>query len=121
MPPSPSPSSPAEHAPYCGCNACSASKYRAPPASTARDNRPPEPPLVLRPEKPKGGWIRRLSMPVINGAFSSPDARKGVSGAGIAGGPGYRNSFAMADEDGRLRTDLTGGIRNRSTTNLARR
>ena len=112
----------AEHAPYCGCEVCSASKYKVRDAPSPRDLRPPEPLIQLRPEKPKGGWIRRLSMPVINNAFSA-DTRKGVSSGGIAGGPGYRNSLAFAaDEDGRLRADsLTGGARNRSTTNVARR
>ena len=66
-----------------------------------------------------GIYLRR-TMPVINGAFSA-DSKKGVSPGGIAGGPGYRGSLAFADEDGRLQTDLTGGIRNRSTTNVARR
>lgn len=121
-------SQPTDHAPYCGCEACSASKYkgREGPAPSPRDLRPPEPLIQLRPEKPKGGWIRRLSMPVIPNAFSL-DSKKG--GAGIAGhgagtGAGYRNSLAFAEEDGRLHlhTDLTGGIRNnRSSTNVARR
>ncbi|KAI1786752.1 hypothetical protein LXA43DRAFT_753753 [Ganoderma leucocontextum] len=114
-------SQPTDHAPYCGCEACSASKYKSRDASSPRDLRPPEPLIQLRPEKPKG-WIRRLSMPVIPNAFSL-DSKKG--GAGIAGGPGagYRNSMAFAEEDGRLHmhTDLTGGIRNRSSTNIARR
>ncbi|KAH9933642.1 uncharacterized protein BXZ73DRAFT_46315 [Epithele typhae] len=119
------PSSPADHAPYCGCEMCSASKYKARDPSSPRDTRPPEPPIQLRPEKPKGGWIRRLSMPVINNTFSL-DTKKGVSSVGIAGGlgaPSYRNSLAFPDEDGRIRTDITvtGGIRNRSTSNVARR
>ncbi|KAI0648820.1 hypothetical protein C8Q79DRAFT_998792 [Trametes meyenii] len=117
--PSSQPSSPSvqpsDHAPYCGCESCSVSKYKA-----RRDSRPTEPPPHLRPEKPKGGWIRRLSMPVVSNAFSL-DSKKGVSNVGIAGGPGYRNSLAFAEEDGRLQTDLTGGIRNRSSTNVARR
>ncbi|TBU52736.1 hypothetical protein BD310DRAFT_831621 [Dichomitus squalens] len=113
-------SQPADHAPYCGCESCSASKYKSRDVPSPRDLRPPEPPIQLRPDKPKGGWIRRLSMPVIPNAFSL-DSKKG--GVGIAGGPaaGYRGSMAFADEDGRLRTDLTGGIRNRSSTNLSRR
>ncbi|OCH94874.1 hypothetical protein OBBRIDRAFT_788874 [Obba rivulosa] len=121
QPPSPSPlHRPADHAPYCGCDACSASQYKSAARNASpRDLRPPEAPPMLRPEKPKG-WIRRLSMPVMGGAFSL-DSKKGVSSAGIAGGPGYRNSLALAEEDGRFQTDLTGGIRNRSATNLARR
>ncbi|KAI0654648.1 hypothetical protein C8Q70DRAFT_1058242 [Cubamyces menziesii] len=122
--PSSQPSSPGiqpqDHAPYCGCESCSASKYKARDVAPRRDSRPTEPPLTLRPEKPRGGWIRRLSMPVVSNAFSL-DSKKNVSNVGIAGGPGYRNSLAFAEEDGRLYTDLTGGIRNRSSTNLARR
>ncbi|KAI0667842.1 hypothetical protein C8Q78DRAFT_981197 [Trametes maxima] len=116
--PSSQPSSPgvqpSDHAPYCGCESCSVSKYKA-----RRDSRPTEPPPHLRPDKPKGGWIRRLSMPVVSNF--SLDSKKGVSNVGIAGGPGYRNSLAFTEEDGRLQTDLTGGIRNRSSTNVARR
>ncbi|KAF9816639.1 hypothetical protein IEO21_03944 [Rhodonia placenta] len=90
---------PNDHAPYCGCETCSASKYRMRDSSpSARDARPLQPPLTLRPEKPKG-WIRRLSMPVMGNAFSL-DSKKNLSSAGIAGGPGIRSSLALADEDG---------------------
>ena len=112
-------SQPADHAPYCGCEVCSASKYKS-RDSAASPRHPVEPPIQLRPEKPKGGWIRRLSMPVMGNAFSL-DSKKNGSPVGIAGGTGYRNSMAYVEEDGRLQTDITGGIRNRSTTNLARR
>lgn len=81
--------------------------------------RPVQQPVQLRPEKPKG-WIRRLSMPVMGNAFSL-DSKKGISSSGIAGGPGMRSSLALPEEDGLLIHDVTGGIRNRSTTNLARR
>ncbi|KAI0364323.1 hypothetical protein BV20DRAFT_974598 [Pilatotrama ljubarskyi] len=122
--PSSQPSSPAaqpaDHAPYCGCESCSASKYKTRDVLPRRDSRPTEPPLNLRPEKPRGGWIRRLSMPVVSNAFSL-DSKKNANNVGIAGGPGYRNSLAFAEEDGRLVTDVTGGIRNRSSTNLATR
>ncbi|KAI0788129.1 hypothetical protein C8Q74DRAFT_1366891 [Fomes fomentarius] len=121
--PSSQPSSPGsqsnDHAPYCGCEVCSASKYKLRDSNPSQ-RAPVDPPLMLRPEKPKGGWIRRLSMPVMGNAFSL-DSKKNGSTAGIAGGPGYRNSLAFAEEDGRLQTDLTGGIRNRSSTNVARR
>ncbi|KAL6307484.1 hypothetical protein BKA93DRAFT_747540 [Sparassis latifolia] len=113
---------PTDHSTSCGCEACSVSKYRsADPSPTLRSLRPPAPPITLRPEKPKG-WIRRLSMPVISNisAFSL-DSKKNISSAGIAGGPGSRNSYALPDEDGRLQSDLRAGIRNRSSTNLARR
>ena len=119
-------SQPTDHAPYCGCETCSASKYKSRDgAPSPRDLRPPEPLIQLRPEKPKGGWIRRLSMPVIPNAFSldSKKSGAGIAGGGHGSGAGYRNSMAFAEEDGRLQlhTDLTGGIRNRSSTNIARR
>ncbi|KAI0706761.1 hypothetical protein C8T65DRAFT_577221 [Cerioporus squamosus] len=120
QPSSPGSQHPTDHASCCGCEACSASKYRANPSSP-RDMRPPEPPIMLRPEKPKGGWIRRLSMPVMGNAFSL-DSKKNGSNTALAGGGGYRNSLAFAEEDWRLlQTDITGGIRNRSSTNVARR
>ncbi|KAI0077308.1 hypothetical protein K474DRAFT_1661940 [Panus rudis PR-1116 ss-1] len=79
-PPTPSAASSSTHAPYCGCETCSASQYRHQPTSS-----PParvDPPISLRPEKPnKGGWIRRLSMPVVGGGFSSSsssDSKKGI-------------------------------------------
>ncbi|KAI9056795.1 hypothetical protein FKP32DRAFT_1585055 [Trametes sanguinea] len=122
--PSSQPSSPgaqpSNHAPYCGCESCSASKYGSRDAGQRRDSRALEPPLNLRPEKPRGGWIRRLSMPVVSNAFSL-DSKKNAGNVGVTGGSGYRNSLAFAQEDGRLYTDMTGGIRNRSSTNLARR
>ncbi|TFK79935.1 hypothetical protein K466DRAFT_504748 [Polyporus arcularius HHB13444] len=118
QPSSPASQQPTDHASCCGCEACSASKYRTTPSSP-RDMRPPEPPIMLRPEKPKG-WIRRLSMPVMGNAFSL-DSKKNGSNTALAGG-GYRNSLAFAEEDGRLlQTDITGGIRNRSSTNVVRR
>ncbi|RPD54309.1 hypothetical protein L226DRAFT_280656 [Lentinus tigrinus ALCF2SS1-7] len=120
QPSSPASQQPTDHASCCGCEACSASKYRATPSSP-RATRPPEPPIMLRPEKPRGGWIRRLSMPVMGNAFSL-DSKKNGSNTALAGG--YRNSLAFAEEDGRLQTlqtDVTGGIRNRSSTNVARR
>ncbi|EIW57849.1 uncharacterized protein TRAVEDRAFT_150499 [Trametes versicolor FP-101664 SS1] len=119
QPSSPNLQPPSDHAPYCGCESCSASKYKTRDHLPRRDSRPTEPPLALRPEKPRGGWIRRLSMPVVSNAFSL-DSKKNASNVGIAGGPGYRNSLAF-DEEGRLQTDVTGGIRNRSSTNVARR
>ncbi|CAL1715838.1 unnamed protein product [Somion occarium] len=119
----PSPVLPGEHAPYCGCEACSASQYRARDAPPSpRNPRPLEPPITLRPEKPKG-WIRRLSMPVMGNAFSSSDSKKGVGNLAIPSNTaGYRSSLALPDEDGRLRTDLnfTGGYGSRSSVNLVR-
>lgn len=110
----------ADHAPSCGCEACSASKYRTRESyPSPHDLRPPEPPITLRSEKPKG-WIRRLSMPVMGNAFSS-DSKKGITNLAItssASGP-YRTSLALPDEDGRLRYDAM-GAKNRSTTTLGR-
>ncbi|TCD67074.1 hypothetical protein EIP91_000587 [Steccherinum ochraceum] len=115
-----SPGGPGSHAPSCGCESCSASKYGSRTAfPSARDLRPPEPPITLRPEKPKG-WIRRLSMPVMGNAFSS-DSKKGISnlvGSGVSSGQ-YRSSLALPDEDGRLRYELNGSG-NRSTATLGR-
>ncbi|KAH9941344.1 hypothetical protein B0H21DRAFT_753240 [Amylocystis lapponica] len=108
---------PTDHAPFCGCDTCSASKYKKQDVSPSpRDLRPPETPITLRPEKPKG-WIRRLSLPVMGNAFSS-DSKK--SSAGIAGGPGFRSSLVSLQEDGQ-QGDLGTGYKNRSSTNLPRR
>jgi hypothetical protein len=65
------------HLPDCQCPACTVARYAETPL-TAR----------LRPqerEKSKGGWMRRLSMPVVSNAFSS-EAKKagGVAGKGIS-------------------------------------
>lgn len=90
-----------DHAPYCGCQACSASQYSDshPHVQVAAQPRTPK-------EKPKG-WIRRLSMPVVANAFSSPDYKKayGVS-AGIAGGPQTGGPLPYFEPDS------TGGIGN---------
>ncbi|KAF8126938.1 hypothetical protein EV363DRAFT_1401375 [Boletus edulis] len=85
-----------DHAPFCGCDTCSVSKYKAtdvPPSP--RDMRPPRPPILLRPEKPKG-WIRRLSMPSVNMAFSL-DAKKSASAISLKAG------LPLPSENGRLR------------------
>lgn len=81
----PGPSSPATsavqratndlHLPGCQCPACTIASYAERPLTTR-----------LRPqerEKSKGGWMRRLSMPVVSNAFSS-DSKK----AGAIGGKG---------------------------------
>ncbi|KAL5526300.1 hypothetical protein ACEPAF_8023 [Sanghuangporus sanghuang] len=85
-----------DHAPYCGCQVCSASQY---------NNPNPHVQIVAQPrvqkEKPKG-WIRRLSMPVVGNAFTSSDPKKMYApGASIAGG-----SLAYLEQDS------TGGISN---------
>ena len=103
-----------DHAPFCGCDSCSVSKYKAPDASpSARDLRPPEPPILLRPEKPKG-WIRRLSMPSVNVAFSL-DAKKDASAISLKAG------LPLPGENGRLRKrSYEQGISNRTVTGIGR-
>ncbi len=64
------------HLPDCQCPACTVARYAETPLSAR-----------LRPqgrEKSKGGWMRRLSMPVVSNAFSS-EARKagGIGGKGV--------------------------------------
>lgn len=100
-----------DHAEFCGCAECSAAKYAQHITPSEYDLRPPEPPIQLRPEKPKG-WMRRLSMPGVGAAFASSDPKK----------HNPRNSVALsnAQEDGRIRR-LGAGIGNGSQTNLGRR
>ncbi|KAI6128932.1 hypothetical protein EDD16DRAFT_27287 [Pisolithus croceorrhizus] len=88
-----------DHAPFCGCDTCSVAKYRLSNTSPSpRDLRPPEPPIMLRPEKPKG-WMRRLSMPSVSGALSLDAAKKNA--AGLAG---LKHGLPLpVGENGRLR------------------
>lgn len=103
-----------DHAPFCGCDTCSVSKYKAADTSLSpRDLRPPEPPILLRPEKPKG-WIRRLSMPSVNVAFSL-DAKKNASLISLKAG------LPLPSENGRLRKrSYEQGISNRTVTGIGR-
>ncbi|KAG1754090.1 hypothetical protein EDD22DRAFT_913709 [Suillus occidentalis] len=96
------------HAPFCGCETCSVTKYKTPEVSPSpRDLRPPEPPILLRPEKPSG-WIRRLSMPAVGAAFSL-DAKKNASATSLKFG------LSSAVDNGRRRKrSFDQGISNRS-------
>lgn len=85
------------HLPDCQCPACTVARYAKTPLSVR--SRPQE------REKSKGGWMRRLSMPVVSNAFSS-DAKK----AGGIGGKG-----ASAKALGSL------GEANRSVVSIGRR
>ena len=80
LPPGPSgPASPAmqrvkndAHRPDCQCPACTIARYA-------------EKPLTAQPrpqgrEKSKGGWMRRLSMPVVGNAFSSESKKLATMG-----------------------------------------
>lgn len=84
-----------DHAPFCGCVTCSASKYKARSTPTPYDLRPPEPPITLRPQKLRG-WIHRITDPVGN-AFSL-DSRR--SSSALKNGTVFS---ATAGEDGKLR------------------
>lgn len=60
------------HLPNCQCPACTVARYA-------------EKPLVAHPrpqgrEKSKGGWMRRLSMPVVGNAFSSESKKLATIG-----------------------------------------
>lgn len=79
------------HLPNCQCPACTIASYAERPLTTR-----------LRPqerEKSKGGWMRRLSMPVVGNAFSS-DTKKagaiGVKGARVTGMLGEGNRSAVS-------------------------
>ncbi|KAF5391668.1 hypothetical protein D9757_002377 [Collybiopsis confluens] len=114
------------HAPYCGCESCSASKYQlSSPVSTS--------PAKSDKEKTKG-WMRRLSMPIVAGnAFLDSKKNKESGGYGVGKGiaslDSKKNSGASgmrtnATEDGRFgavsgRRSYDGyGKNNQSMTNL---
>lgn len=101
--PSPIPQPPIDHAPYCGCYACSAAQYRQPPSS--------QPQLPTRVEKPKS-WMRRLSMPVVGGAFSSDSKKPALVGGGLAP-PRYEQvNGGQLNARRSFEQDATGGISN---------
>ena len=85
-----------------------------------RPIRPAEPTPAGRPEKPKGNWIRRLSMPVMSNAFSD-SGKKGISNTDTGSQSYHRNSLALPEEDGRIRNEVVNASKNRSVTTLVRR
>lgn len=106
-----------DHAAFCGCATCSASKYKTRSVTpTPYDLRPPEPPISLRPEKPKG-WIRRITVPVGH-AFSLDSKKSSMLKNGIM------LSAAAGEEKERRRRSYEpeqGGISNHSVLNFGRR
>jgi hypothetical protein len=110
-----SPSRQTKHAEFCGCETCSVAKYKTRSPPSPLDSRPMEPPINLRPDKPKG-WIRRLSMPM---GFSLDSSSKKTHQANTSSG-NIRSSLAL--EDGRLerKSFEPGGPGNRSMINLQR-
>lgn len=98
LPPGPSsPGSPAMqrvkkdvHRPDCQCPACTVARYAEKPLTTH--------PRPQGREKSKGGWMRRLSMPVVGNAFSSSESKKVaiVGGKGALGSLGDANLSAVS-------------------------
>ncbi|KAF8656276.1 hypothetical protein AX16_002712 [Volvariella volvacea WC 439] len=102
------------HHASCACEACSLARYRASISSPGPSTSPTsynfngmdKPMVTLRPEKPsKGGWMRRLSMPVVgfSGSLTSGSGDKkdkGISNVGISS----KVLFAM---DGKKNVSLT--------------
>ncbi|KAK0469668.1 uncharacterized protein EV420DRAFT_55600 [Desarmillaria tabescens] len=103
------------HPPYCTCDTCKNSRYGG---TTSRPG-----------EKSKGGWMRRLSMPIVAGnAFLDAKRHGGTMKRGLMSLDGKKNASTtiLAQEDGRLTTGGrrsydASGISNRSVTNLGRR
>lgn len=78
-------SSNSSHAPYCGCESCSVSKYReAGKVSNKASQAKQSDQRSDKVGKPSGSWIRRLSMPVGN-AFSSNDSKRHQSNNSVGG------------------------------------
>lgn len=79
---------PYDHSPNCGCQRCSAQHYASTTFShsdreSAMAEQPtlykPDPPILLRPEKPKG-WLRRMSMPLVPLSDKKSPTVAGASG-----------------------------------------
>ncbi|KAK0193880.1 hypothetical protein F5146DRAFT_1221427 [Armillaria mellea] len=102
------------HPAYCTCDTCKNSK------SGGTTSRPGE--------KSKGGWMRRLSMPIVAGNAFLDAKRHGGTTKGLMSLDGKKmaSTTMLAHEDGRLaaggrRSYDASGISNRSVTNLGRR
>ncbi|KDR76296.1 hypothetical protein GALMADRAFT_279447 [Galerina marginata CBS 339.88] len=117
------------HAAYCGCETCSVNKYRNPGTSSnaeqplqSKYQQAPADAIKaqnLRSEKPsKGGWIRRLSMPVGN-AFSS-DSKRHQSNNSISSTNNYGlgSGVGSTPASGSRGLFSLDGKRNSSTTAL---
>ncbi|KAF6759959.1 hypothetical protein DFP72DRAFT_1166785 [Ephemerocybe angulata] len=119
------------HAPYCGCHACSASKYGSSPNSSREQEfgrsdggnalRPPS-----SPDKPKGGWMRRLSMPGgLSSAFSMDGKRNNSNyslGSGVSSAAlGHQQKKGILSFDGRKNASATNLLRAPTEQDGARR
>ncbi|TFK20301.1 hypothetical protein FA15DRAFT_673622 [Coprinopsis marcescibilis] len=119
-----SPRTKSPHAPYCGCDSCSVSKYRTSSTSTTETTSPQDNGNIsgnlLRPpissDKPKSSWMRRLSMPGgLSSAFHLDAKRNSTGGSNFTLGSGV--SSANVGSKGLLSLD---GKKNSSATNLLR-
>ncbi|KAH9031087.1 hypothetical protein EDB84DRAFT_1493549 [Lactarius hengduanensis] len=78
------------HRPDCQCPACTVARYAEKPLAA-------HPPPQGR-EKSKGGWMRRLSMPVVGNAFSSESKKVATIGGKGAVHPTVLGSLGEANQ-----------------------
>lgn len=116
-----------EHAPYCGCESCSISKYKH--SGTSSVQQPPDPrsqqgQRTDKPSKPGGSWIRRLSMPVGN-AFNLDSKRAQNNsnsssiyslGNGIGNTPANHSRTRLFSMDGKKNASTTALLASSMTT-----
>ena len=69
-----------DHAAFCSCTTCSASKYEVRAATPTPYDLRPTSPISLRPEKRKG-WMHRITIPVGN--VFMLDAKKSSHAQGL--------------------------------------